>query len=88
MAFVTDDDGSVLTLMKAGKTTQVSYPDNFHIGFVVESEAQVDAINRRLKDDGYDVTSPERHHGYTFYVKAPGGFTIELGAPSSGEQAS
>ena len=80
MAFLSDDDGFVLTLMKAGKTTAVTYPENFHIGFFVESEATVDAINRRLKDDGYDVAPPERHHAYTFYVAAPGGFTIELGA--------
>ena len=80
MAFLSDDDGFVLTLMKASKTTNVTYPGNFHIGFFVESEAIVDAINRRLKDDGYDVAPPERHHAYTFYVAAPGGFTIELGA--------
>jgi len=80
MAFLTDDDGLVLTLMKAGRATDVTYPGNFHIGFFVESEATVDAINRRLKDDGYAVAAPERLHAYTFYVAAPGGFTIELGA--------
>jgi len=80
MMFLSDDDGFVLTLMKAGKTTEVSYPGNFHIGFFIESEAQVDEINRRLKDDGYDVAPPERHHAYGFYVAAPGGFTVELGA--------
>lgn len=80
MAFLTDDNGLVLTLMKAGKATSVTYPGNFHIGFFVESEATVDAINRRLKDDGYAVAPPERLHAYTFYVEAPGGFTVELGA--------
>ena len=80
MAFLSDDDGFVLTLMKAGKKTDVTYPGNFHIGFFVASEATVDAINRRLKDDGYDVAPPEQQHAYTFYVAAPGGFTVELGA--------
>jgi lactoylglutathione lyase len=80
MAFLTDDDGFVLSLMKAGKATNIAYPGNFHIGFFVESEERVDAINRRLKDDGYDVAPPERLHAYTFYVAAPGGFTVELGA--------
>jgi catechol 2,3-dioxygenase-like lactoylglutathione lyase family enzyme len=79
MAFLSDDDGFVLTLMKAGRTTDVSYPGNFHIGFFVGSEARVDEINRRLRDDGYDVALPERLHAYTFYVEAPGGFTVELG---------
>jgi catechol 2,3-dioxygenase-like lactoylglutathione lyase family enzyme len=80
MAFLSDDDGFVLTLMKAARTTEVAYPGNFHIGFFVESEAKVDEINRRLKDDGYAVASPERHHAYTFYIEAPGGFSIELGS--------
>jgi catechol 2,3-dioxygenase-like lactoylglutathione lyase family enzyme len=79
MAFLSDEHGFVLTLMKAGKASGVTYPGNFHIGFFVGSEATVDAINRRLKDDGYDVAAPERLHAYTFYVAAPGGFTVELG---------
>ena len=80
MAFLSDDDGFVLTLMRSGKMTEVAYPGNFHIGFFVESEGTVDEINRLLKEDGYDVAPPERHHAYTFYVQAPGGFTVELGA--------
>ena len=80
MAFLTDNAGFVLTLMKAGKTIDVRYPGNFHIGFFVASKATVDAINRRLKEDGYDVAPPEQQHAYTFYVAAPGGFTVELGA--------
>lgn len=80
MAFLTDDDGFVLTLMKAGRHDSVAYPGNFHIGFFVDSDATVDAVNRRLLDDGYDVAPPERLHAYTFYVAAPGGFTVELGS--------
>lgn len=80
MAFFSDDDGFVLTLMKASKNTTVAYPGTFHIGFFVESEATVDDIHRRLREDGFDVPAPERHHAYGFYVEAPGGFTVELGA--------
>ena len=80
MAFVTDDNGFVLSLMKAGKNVDVTYPGNFHVGFFVESEAKVDEINGRLKEDGFDVAPPERLHAYTFYVSAPGGFTVECGA--------
>ena len=80
LAVLSDDDGFVLTLMKSSKSINVLYPNNFHIGFFVESEARVDVINRRLKDDGYDVAPPERQHSYSFYVAAPGGFTVELGA--------
>jgi catechol 2,3-dioxygenase-like lactoylglutathione lyase family enzyme len=80
MAFLTDDQGFVLTLMKAGRASNAAYPGNFHIGFFVGNEATVDEINQRLRDDGYDVALPERQHAYTFYVAAPGGFTVELGA--------
>ncbi|MTW88344.1 VOC family protein [Virgibacillus dakarensis] len=70
-----DDEGFVLTLMK-GKNVQ--YPQTFHIGFPQENKEKVDEINMRLKNDGYDVDPPMESHGYTFYVKAPGGFTIEV----------
>jgi catechol-2,3-dioxygenase len=84
MGFLTDDDaewGFVLTLMKAGKETQVKYPGSFHIGFFVESKETVNEIHRRLKEDGFDVPPPKtNNHAYGFYVKAPGGFTVELGA--------
>jgi catechol 2,3-dioxygenase-like lactoylglutathione lyase family enzyme len=80
MSFMTDDSGFVLSIMKAGKDTTVSYPGNFHIGFFIDSEAKVDEIHQRLTADGYSVSQPERHHGYTFYAAAPGGFTVELGA--------
>ena len=79
MAFMMDDDGFSLSLMK-GRAADVTYPGTFHIGFSVASEEQVDAVNRRLREDGYDVAPPERHHAYTFYVAAPGGFTVEMAA--------
>jgi catechol 2,3-dioxygenase-like lactoylglutathione lyase family enzyme len=80
MAFLFDDEELVLTLMRGNEST-VKYPPTFHIGFFVAGEDEVDAIHRRLTEDGYDAPPPERHnHGYGFYVDAPGGFTIELGA--------
>ena len=81
IAFLTDENGMILTLtsMKLGGESEVKYPANFHIGFGQPSENAVNAINRRLKDDGYDVPEPSRQHGsWTFYFRAPGGFTIEV----------
>ena len=85
MAFLSDaerpEDGFVLTLMKAGKSTKVAYPKTFHIGFFVESNETVDDIHRRLTEDGFEAPAPTRNnHAYGFYVQAPGGFTVELGA--------
>jgi lactoylglutathione lyase len=74
-AVLLDDNGLVLTLMK-GK--EVSYPKTFHIGFIQESEERVNEINQLLKANGFDVGPPQRLHGWTFYVEAPGGFTLEV----------
>jgi len=70
-----DDADIVLTLMKDKRT---AYPGSFHIGFIQESEADVNTLNQRLKADGFDVAPPERHHAWTFYVEAPGGITVEV----------
>ena len=73
-----DDDNLVLTLIK-GRAEDVKYPATFHIGFIQPTEQHVDAINQRLRDDGFDVPLPSRQHGaWTFYFQAPGGFTIEV----------
>ena len=80
MAFVRDDDGFVLSLTKRGRSETAPYPCSFHVGFFVEHEATVDEVHRRLRADGHDVADPERRHAYGFYVEAPGGFTVELGA--------
>jgi lactoylglutathione lyase len=78
MALLSDDNGMVLTLMnmKIGRESEVKYPATFHIGFIQDSEEQVNEINRRLKADAFDVPPPSRQHGsWTFYFDAPGGFT-------------
>jgi catechol-2,3-dioxygenase len=81
IGFLTDDIGMVLTLtsMKVGRESEVKYPATFHIGFAQASEERVSEINQRLKKDGFDVPAPSRQHGsWTFYFRAPGGFTIEV----------
>ena len=81
IAFLMDDGGLFLSLtsLKLGGESEITYPANFHIGFGQESEEKVNEINRRLKEDGFDVPPPSRqHHSWTFYFQAPGGFTIEV----------
>jgi catechol 2,3-dioxygenase-like lactoylglutathione lyase family enzyme len=84
MGFLTDEEndwGFVLTLMKATKGTQANYPGTFHIGFFIDGRETVDELHRRLKQDGFEVPAPEdTGHSYGFYVTAPGGFTVEVGA--------
>jgi len=65
--------------MKMDRKSEVKYPDTFHIGFIQDSEEQVNEINRQLKADGFHLPPPSRQHGsWTFYIDAPGGFTIEV----------
>jgi lactoylglutathione lyase len=79
MSFLSDDNGMVLGLFRAAKGTEVKYPPGFHIGFIQDGEERVNEINQRLREDGYEVAKPARLHGsWTFYFKAPGGFTIEV----------
>ena len=58
----------------------MGYPSTFHVGFFVDDEESVDRVQARLTEGGFDPPAPERHHAYGFYVAAPGGFTVELGA--------
>jgi catechol 2,3-dioxygenase-like lactoylglutathione lyase family enzyme len=64
---------------KAEGLKRVRYPSSFHIGFIQPSPARVDEINKRLRDDGFNVDAPAHLHGsWTFYFQAPGGFTVEV----------
>ena len=78
-AFLTDDSGLVLSLMNLQNDAEVSYPGMFHVGFMQNSRPEVDAIHQRLNDAGFKAKPAHEFHGsYTFYVKAPGGFTVEV----------
>lgn len=69
-------EGFILTLM-LGKN--VTYPKSFHVGFPQPSATDVDKIHATIKNDGYKVPAPKQTpHGYTFYVKAPANFMIEV----------
>ena len=79
VAILTDDNGLLLSLMNPQNQDEVSYPGMFHIGFMQDSRAEVDAVYQRLSDAGFKAKPAHEFHGsYTFYVKAPGGFTVEV----------
>lgn len=79
IAFLRDENGMVLTLTNIDRATEVKYPGAFHIGFIQEGPERVDEINRRLKEEGFEVDPPRKLHGsWTFYFRAPGGFVIEV----------
>jgi catechol 2,3-dioxygenase-like lactoylglutathione lyase family enzyme len=71
-----DEAGMVLSLMR---NKSADYPGYFHIGFIQDDAASVDRLNDRMLADGLEVEAPKNFHGsWTYYVKAPGGFTVEV----------
>ena len=60
------------------KGKDIVYPGTFHIGFIQPNEAAVDAIYAQMTADGFKADPPQRSHGWTFYIKAPGGFLVEV----------
>ncbi len=79
LAVLQDDNGLLLTLSNFDRAPAVTYPAHFHIGFVQESAAQVDALHQRLAADGFAVDPPRKFHGsWTFYLRAPGGILVEV----------
>ena len=84
-----DESQSIVTLSNFNDADAVKYPGAFHVGFVQRSNADVDAVRRRRLADGYVAGEPKVLHGsYTFYVKAPGGFLVEVLGPMPGLGAS
>ena len=74
-----DESGFVLSLNNFTETEEVAYPGAFHVGFRQDSREQVDAIWQRLKADGFNMKPPhEFHGGWTTYIRAPGGFLVEV----------
>ena len=74
-------DGMILTLMKARASRFNGYPETFHIGFFIADRDEVDRLGALLREDGYAAGEPEdTGHSYEFYVGAPGGFTVDVGA--------
>ena len=79
IAILTDESGFILTLNNFEKVSEVTYPGAFHIGFMQESRERVDEIYRHLKSGGFEVDPPKEFHGaWTFYIRAPGGFLVEV----------
>lgn len=79
LAILRDELGMLLVLSNFDRSTAVSYPEQFHIGFVQPSPAAVDALHQRLLADGFVANAPRKFHGsWTFYLRAPGGILVEV----------
>ncbi len=74
-----EETGTTMAINNFKHDASVSYPDLFHIGFFQDSREQVDQIHERLKSGGFEPEQPREEHGsYTFYLRSPGGFLVEI----------
>lgn len=82
LAVMEGEDGFILVLMANtfNRNGNNNYPDAFHIGFLVDSHAQVVEVYDRLVEGGVNVAQPpgSLRGGYGFYFNAPGNILTEV----------
>ncbi len=81
LVMLQDEGGMVLNISHFDKTdnSEVQYHKDFHIGFFVETNADVDSFYTKMIADTPVEDSPKKREGrYGFYVTAPGGIVVEV----------
>ncbi|MEO6015591.1 MAG: VOC family protein [Devosia sp.] len=88
LAILSDGHGLELVLSRAiakfgsedqSQRSTVSY----HVGLIVETHAEVDAVHAAMRAGGVNVQEPsEMRGGWLFYCHAPGNVLVEIGARS------
>jgi catechol 2,3-dioxygenase-like lactoylglutathione lyase family enzyme len=80
LAVLRDAAGLVLVLSRLQRAGAQAYPDGFHIGFHLETEAAVRGLYARLTEAGVDVPAPPavQRGALGFYFTAPGNILVEV----------
>ncbi|MFD3163109.1 VOC family protein [Herpetosiphon sp. NSE202] len=76
-------DQAQFSLVLSQQNEPPQYPAGFHVGFVLESSAAVDACFARLQAE-YAATLQQPHSmrgSYGFYFEAPSAMLIEVSTP-------
>ena len=79
-----NNEGFVLTLMKAKKHDPVSYPKTFHVGFYLDSPDAVHTKHNELAESGFspgEIEGAGDTRGTHFYCSAPGNVLLEIATP-------
>ena len=81
MAVLQGDGNFILVLTRNTTEHQSSYPDRFHIGFLLDSEQAVSTAYFNMIAAGVEVPSPPKkmHNRFTFYVRLLDSILIEIG---------
>ncbi|MEP6903965.1 MAG: VOC family protein [Actinomycetota bacterium] len=80
MSILRGADGFVLVLDKLKSNDSPNYPAQFHIGFILNNENEVENKRAQLQRAGIEVPHQLRKNtrGTMFYFTAPGGILIEV----------
>lgn len=80
LAMLEDEGDMVLNLSRFGKEpSEIQYHPDFHVGFLMASNGEVDEAHARLAIGDVPCDAPQQLPGrYAFYVTAPGGFVVEV----------
>jgi catechol 2,3-dioxygenase-like lactoylglutathione lyase family enzyme len=75
IAILDGDDGFVLVLQRRA----VTYPEDFHIGFLVDSPDTVIDFQRRAREAGLEISDVDcNNRGTMAYLRGPGRVLIEV----------
>ncbi|UQA55265.1 VOC family protein [Polyangium aurulentum] len=79
IVILSDRHGFTLVLQRM-KDAQATYPEGFHIGFLIDDEAEVRRHHARLLAEGIGPISDliQNNRGLMFYCTGPGSVTIEV----------
>jgi catechol 2,3-dioxygenase-like lactoylglutathione lyase family enzyme len=87
IAFLEDGHGFVLVLQRK-VDPPASYPEGFHLGFLVDEVATVHRLHERAKAAGVAISDVvTNNRGTMVYCRAPGGFLVEVSCRSRGPGA-
>nr|WP_082539548.1 MULTISPECIES: VOC family protein [unclassified Caulobacter] len=79
LAILRDSAGLVLILSRLRDDGAQTWPVPFHIGFHLESEAEVSDLHRRMTEGGLSVGEASVQRGaFGFYFTAPGEILVEV----------
>ena len=83
LAVLKGNGGFTLVLSNLDKATAPVYPKDFHIGFILESREQVEALFQRLQSAGVELPHQPRtmRGSYIFYCHAPSSILLEVSCP-------
>lgn len=83
IALMEDDIGFSLGLSNLEQKAAPTYPPDFHVGFVLEDTAQVEALYERLKNSGVAIKHELSEGGPNLFFTCygPDAIPVEVRAP-------